>query len=99
MNSGVYLNRKIIFQKWIVQSEFLFPAKGFIMNRQMATLKKAKLYEKQAVADNQLMVSDVMYNAAVTYFKWLQNYKEQEVYKAYEKKQDRFEGEKRICIG
>ncbi|MGB2129701.1 MAG: TolC family protein [Flavicella sp.] len=98
MNSGVYLNPENNLPENGLYSAgvSLSLAKGFIMNRQMATLKKAKLYEKQAVADNQLMVSDVVYNAAVTYFKWLQNYKEQEVYKAYEKNaKDRFEGVKR----
>lgn len=98
LNSGVYLNpeNQLPTDGLYSAGVSLSLAKGFIMNRQMATLKKAKLYQKQAVADNQLLVSDVLYQAALAYFKWLQHYKEQEVYKAYEKNAKvRFVGVKR----
>ncbi|WP_117880930.1 TolC family protein [Aureibaculum luteum] len=81
-NDGTYLN-----------SEFKTPddglysvgvslslAKGLLTNKRMATLKKAKLYLKQASLKQQLVVNDIIYNSITTYFNWLKNYKANVVY-------------------
>jgi len=58
-------------------------AKGLLINERMATLKKAKIYQKQAEVDNQLLVNEILYNAALAYFNWLKTYREKIVYEEF----------------
>ena len=62
----------------------------------MAMLKQAKLYVKQAKADRQLYVNNILYDATVTYFNWLRTYNEKRVYEDFLKNaQMRFDGIKK----
>lgn len=58
-------------------------ARGLLINERMATLKQAKLFQNQAVADNQLLVNDILYEASKSYFNWLKTYQEKKVYEEF----------------
>ena len=58
-------------------------AKGFLINKRMATLKQAKLYIQQAKANQQLVINEIVYDAITTYFNWLKNYKALTTYENY----------------
>ncbi|MGC6526071.1 MAG: TolC family protein [Flavobacteriaceae bacterium] len=97
-NSGTYLNPELqnttngVYSAGIVFS----PASGLLINKRMATLKQAKLYVKQAEADNQLLVNEILYQASKAYFIWIKAFKEQKLYKdVLQNAQDRLEGVKR----
>ncbi|MFD1316219.1 TolC family protein [Namhaeicola litoreus] len=58
-------------------------AQNLWINKRMATLKQAKLFEKQALQDQQLMVNQVLYDAALVYFDWLKAYNEKLVFEDF----------------
>ena len=58
-------------------------AQGLLTNRRMAMLKQARLFNKQVEADRQLMVNDILFEAAQTYFKWLKTYNDRQVYDSF----------------
>lgn len=53
---------------------------GLFMNDRMATLKKAKFFNEQTKADRDLLVNQILYEASIAYFKWLQAYNEEQIY-------------------
>ncbi|WP_299551638.1 TolC family protein [Seonamhaeicola sp.] len=71
-------------------------AKGLLTNKRMATLRQSRLYVKQAKADRQLLVNDILYEATKTYFNWLRQYNEKNVYENFlENAEIRFNGIKK----
>ena len=58
-------------------------ARGLLTNRRMAMLKQARLFNQQAEADRQLLVNDILYDAAQTYFKWLKTYNDLQVFDSF----------------
>jgi outer membrane protein TolC len=71
-------------------------AKGLLINERMAMLKQAKLFTQQAQADQQLLVNEILYEASITYFKWLRSFRNREVYLSFlSNAQLRFNGVKR----
>lgn len=84
-NSGTYLNPEAnVPGSGLYSMGISVPfAKGLLMNERMATLKQAKLYQQQAVADNQLLVNEILYSASLVYFEWLKRYREKEVYEEF----------------
>ncbi len=58
-------------------------AKGLLINERMAMLKQAKLFTRQAQADQQLLVNEILYEASITYFKWLKSFRNREVYQSF----------------
>ncbi len=81
-NSGTFLN-----PEFTVPDDGLYSAgvsislaRGFLINKRMATLKKAKLFNQQAIAEQNLVVNDIVFEAIKVYFYWLKNYKEQLAY-------------------
>lgn len=58
-------------------------ARGLLTNERMATLKKAKLYVKQAKEDQNIQVNNILFEAIVTYLDWLKQYQNQNVYKDF----------------
>ena len=84
-NSGVYLNPEST-----VPVDGLYSvgvsvslARGLLTNRRMAMLKQAKLFNQQAQADRQLLVNDILFQAAQTYFSWLRSFNDKEVYASF----------------
>ena len=53
---------------------------GLIMNERMATLKKAKFFQNQTKAERELLVNQILYDASIAYFNWLQAYNEEQIY-------------------
>lgn len=53
---------------------------GLIMNERMATLKKAKFFQNQTIAERELLVNQILYDASIAYFNWLQAYNEEQIY-------------------
>tara|TARA_R110001583_G_scaffold192252_3_gene358562 strand:- start:94 stop:1500 length:1407 start_codon:yes stop_codon:yes gene_type:complete len=71
-------------------------ARGLLINKRMAMLKQAKIFVKQAQADRQLLVNNILYEATLTYFNWLRTYNEKRVYEDFlVNAKMRFEGIKR----
>ena len=58
-------------------------ARGFLTNNRMAMLRQSKMFVKQAKADRQLLVNDILYQATLTYFNWLKTYNEKRVYEDF----------------
>jgi outer membrane protein TolC len=74
-------------------------ARGFWINDRMATLRKAKFFRKQAKADQDLLVNQVLYNASLAYFDWLQAYNDAEIFRDFlDNAQVRFEGVKKSAL-
>ncbi len=70
-------------------------ARGLLMNERMSMLKQAKLFTKQAKADRQLLVNNILFDASVTYFNWLRTYNEKLIFDSFlENAQFRFKGVK-----
>ncbi len=47
---------------------------GLWMNERMATLKQAKLFNDQTLADRDIRVNQILFDASLAYFEWLQAY-------------------------
>ena len=73
--------------------------RGFWINERMATLKKAKFFREQTRADQDLLVNQVLYNAAVAYFDWLRAYQDALIFHDFlTNAQIRFEGVKKSAL-
>lgn len=69
---------------------------GLWINDRMATLKQAKYFREQSKADRDLLVNQILYDAALAYFDWLRAYNEASIYQNFLRNADiRFEGIKR----
>jgi outer membrane protein TolC len=67
--------------------------RGSWINERMATLKKAKFFRRQSEADRDLLVNQILFDASLAYFDWLQAYKDRRVFSNFlENAQIRFEG-------
>ncbi|MFO8146261.1 MAG: TolC family protein [Bacteroidota bacterium] len=94
-NQGIYLN-----PERTVPTDGLFSAgisvdvgQGMFINKRMASLRSAKIYREQSVAARDLMVNEVLYNAALAYFDWLRVYNEMIIYEGFlENASERFKG-------
>ena len=82
-NSGQYLNPEAF-----VPDDGLYSAgvsvslaQGLLINNRMAALKQAKLFREQAKADRDIYVNNILFEASLVYFKWLQAYNELTLYK------------------
>ncbi|ASO05629.1 MULTISPECIES: TolC family protein [Arenibacter] len=66
---------------------------GFWINERMATLKQAKLLREQTKADRDLQVNQVLFEASLAYFQWLQAYQDSQILNDFfSSAQLRFEG-------
>lgn len=84
-NSGVFLNPESTVPEDGLYSVGVSVslAQGLLTNRRMAMLKQARLFNKQVEADRQLMVNDILFDAAQTYFNWLKTYNDKQVYDSF----------------
>ena len=68
-------------------------AQGLWINDRMATLKQAKLFREQTKADRDLLVNQILYDAALAYFDWLKAFNEASIYQNFLENADiRFQG-------
>ena len=66
---------------------------GLWINDRMATLKQAKYFREQSKADRDLLVNQILYDAALAYFDWLRAFNEANIYQNFLNNADiRFEG-------
>lgn len=84
-NEGIYLNPEAT-----VPDEGLYSAgvtmslgQGLWINERMATLKKAKYFREQTKADRDILVNQVLFDAAQAYFDWLQSYNESKIFESF----------------
>ncbi len=54
--------------------------RGSWINERMATLKKAKFFREQTKADRDLLVNQILFEASLAYFDWVQAYKDSKVF-------------------
>lgn len=72
---------------------------GLLMNDRMADLKKAKFFREQTKVDRDILINQILYNASVAYFNWLQAFQEVTIYKNFLINAEiRFNGIKRNAI-
>ncbi|WP_299158165.1 TolC family protein [uncultured Tenacibaculum sp.] len=97
-NSGVYLNPNLTVPNGGLYSAGVSfsLAQGLLINERMAMLKKAKIFIKQSKAKRELLVNNLIFDASVAYFKWLEAHKELAIYKRFlSNAQIRYNGVKR----
>ena len=84
-NEGVYLNpERTVPDDGLYSAGISVPvAQGLFINDRMATLKKAKAFRQQSMADRDLLINDILYNASLAYFNWLQAYQESLLYQDF----------------
>lgn len=100
-NEGYYLNPQNT-----VTEDGLYTAgisaslgQGLWINERMATLRQARFYREQARADLQLAVTNVLYEASLAYFNWLQAYQKVLLYQRFlENTTERFVGIKTSAL-
>lgn len=84
-NSGEYLNPEgFVPEDGLYSAGVKVPvAQGLLINDRMASLKQAKLFREQAKADRDIFVNNVLYEASLSYFKWLQAYNELKLFENF----------------
>lgn len=97
-NTGLYLNPEanVPIDGLYSVGVSVSLARGLLINERMSMLKQAKLFQEQAVADRQLLINDVLFEASKAYFEWLKAYNEKKVFDSFlANAQERFRGVKR----
>jgi len=84
-NTGDFLNPQAFVPKdGLYSAGVSVPvARGLLTNSRMAMLRQARLYVKQAQADRQLLINNILYDATISYFNWLKTYNEKRVYEDF----------------
>ncbi|MBC2837927.1 TolC family protein [Robiginitalea sp. SC105] len=57
--------------------------RGIWMDKRMAVLKKARFYQQQSQAEQELLVNALLFEASIAYFQWLQAYRDMGVYEGF----------------
>ena len=97
-NTGDFLNPELF-----VPDDGLYSAgisaslgQGLFINERMADLKKAKYFRDQTAADREILINQILFDASVAYFNWLQAYNEVKTIETFlANAQTRFRGVKR----
>lgn len=81
-NTGAFLNPNMTVPEGGIYSAGVSVslAQGLLMNERMASLKKARFFQDQTKADRDLLVNQLIFEASIAYFKWLQAYNEEQIY-------------------
>lgn len=84
-NSGEYLNPEaFVPEDGLYSAGVKVPvAQGLFINDRMASLKQAKLFREQAKADRDIFVNNILFDASLAYFKWLQAYNELKLFENF----------------
>ncbi|MHA6280060.1 TolC family protein [Salinimicrobium sp. CAU 1759] len=82
---GVYLNpeRTVPPEGLFSAGVSLSAAQGLVIDKRRAVLRSARALMDQAAAERDLMVSEVLYEAAVAYLQWAQLHRENQVYNEF----------------
>ena len=74
-------------------------AQGLWINKRMASLKKARFFREQTRAEQQILVNEVLSEAAIAYFDWVRAYQDYQIFDSFLlNAQQRFEGVKQRAI-
>ncbi|MEM9142901.1 MAG: TolC family protein, partial [Bacteroidota bacterium] len=72
---------------------------GLWINERMATLRQAKLFRDQSKADRDLLVNQILFEASIAYFDWLQAYNDRRIFENFlENATIRFQGIRRSAL-
>ena len=84
-NTGAFLNPENFIQDGGLYSAGVSVpvARGLLINDRMASLKQARLFREQAKADRDIFVNNILFEASIVYFKWLQSYNELKLYENF----------------
>jgi outer membrane protein TolC len=58
-------------------------AQGLLINERMATLQQAKLFKQQSLAERDLVVNQILFDASVAYFQWWRAAREARIYDTF----------------
>ncbi|MEH6619624.1 TolC family protein [Maribacter arcticus] len=80
--SGEYVNveRNVPVDGLYSAGVSLSLGRGSWMNDRMATVKKAKFFREQSNADRDLLINQILFDASLAYFNWLQAYRNSQVF-------------------
>lgn len=100
-NSGDYLNPQNT-----VPDDGLFSMgvsvsvlQGLLINDRMASLKRAKIFKEQSLVERDLLVNQIIYDASLAYFDWVQAFNEVKIYTHFLRNaQVRFDGVKQSAL-
>ncbi len=100
-NSGDYLNSQNT-----VPDDGLFSMgvsvsvlQGLLINDRMASLKRAKIFKEQSLVERDLLVNQIIYDASLAYFDWVQAFNEVKIYTHFLRNaQVRFDGVKQSAL-
>ncbi len=84
-NSGEFLNPSLdVPEDGLYSAGVSFSlAKGFLINERMATLKKARFFVQQTQADKNVLVNNLIYEASLAYFKWVEAENKKNIYNTF----------------
>jgi outer membrane protein TolC len=84
-NTGDFLNPENFIQDGGLYSAGLSVplAQNLLINDRMASLKQARLFREQAKADRDIFVNNILFDASIVYFKWLQAYNELKLFENF----------------
>lgn len=84
-NSGVYLNpeRTLPPDGFFSAGVSVDVGQGMFINKRMAALSSARIFQDQSLAERDLMVNEILYKAALAYFDWLRVYNEMSIYEGF----------------
>ncbi|WP_033958329.1 TolC family protein [Psychroserpens jangbogonensis] len=84
-NEGDYLNPESFVPEDGLYSAGISASlgQGLFINQRMADLKKAKFFREQTLADREILVNQILYEASISYFNWLQAYTEVKTYERF----------------
>ncbi|NRA93227.1 MAG: TolC family protein [Psychroserpens sp.] len=84
-NEGAFLNPELF-----VPDDGLYSAgisaslgQGLFINKRMADLRKAKFFREQTEADREILINQILYDASIAYFNWLQAYTEVQTFQNF----------------
>ncbi|WP_339848877.1 TolC family protein [uncultured Dokdonia sp.] len=84
-NTGEFLNPNLtVPEDGLYSAGVSFAlAQGLLINERMATLKKARFFEQQTIADRDLLVNNLIYEASLAYFNWVETENEKVIYDTF----------------
>jgi outer membrane protein TolC len=100
-NEGIYLNpENTLPNQGLTSVGLSVPlGQGLFINQRMADVRNAKLQINLTKAEQQLQITNLLYNASLAYFNWYRNYSEVKLYENFlENAKIRFEGVKKTII-
>ena len=84
-NEGIYINpENTLPNSGLTSVGITIPiGQGLWINERMAELKQAKLYQNVAIAEQSIMLTEVLYQASISYINWKQSFDEVKLYEEY----------------